>query len=358
MYSSGAGKPMFTRASRICVCAALAVSCSQPQREVRYSSHELSVKEPVAAFSTPADLRLTFVRSPNSPYTFCAEPMPDVALGSTLEVSGAAKGSLAAEASMSSSYASSLKDINESIRKENEALRHELEKALDEYKKETGRELKTSVESSLSLASASANKSNSNLELQAAAKLAATVSELGGRSQQVLLAREFLYRLCEARANGFFAGGQAYVDMQQNALRMIESISKAAEKTPVEKRTELLKQGLELQKARASLCADIKKSCLAVAETKTTQAEIKAAKDACEVDSGKCLAKAAFEEGPLPSPKSDEKSAEAKGTILLMEPSSSSNLIRTTVAPDPEPAPKPAPAPKPEPAPKPAPPAK
>lgn len=334
MQPEVASNSIRTRAAGLSVIATLALSCALPQREVRYSSHELSADEPVAAFSTPADLRLTFVRAPRSPYTFCAEPMPDVALGSTVEVSGAAKGSTSAEVSMSRTYASSLKEINESLRKENEALRHELEKALDEYKKEKGQELKTSVESSLSLAGTSGSKSDGNLELQAAAKLAATVSELGGRSQQVLLAREFLYRLCEARANGFFKGGQAYVDMQQNALRMIESISKAAEKTAVEKRTALLKQGLELQKARASLCSDVKKSCLIVAETKTKPEEVKAANVACEVEVGKCLAKAAFEEGLLPVAKNGATPGEKKAAIQLVEPSSSSNLIRTTVDDD------------------------
>lgn len=307
--------------------------CVQPQRRVMISSDPLD--KPISAYSTPADLRLTFVRAPGvENLYFCAEPMPDVSLGSTTDISGSAKGSMSNDATLSSSYASTLKELYEVAERENHALRRELEKALEEYKKETGKDLGTSVESSLDITSSSGNKSSGNLELQAAVKLAATVSELQGRSQNVLLAREFLYRICEARANGFFQGGQAYIDMQQNALRMIVEISRSSQKSAQETRLDLLKQGIELQKARVGICGDVKKSCLAVADTKDPAAAKKDAQTACEVDFGKCLKAAEFSEGAAAATVAKGNQGTAGGTPVELIAESATILLRALAEPD------------------------
>src|SRR5690606_16477232 len=111
-------------------------------------------------------------------------------------------------------------------------------------------------------------------------------AELGGRTQQVLLAREFLYRICEARANGFFEGGTAYVELQTNALRLIESIAAAQNKPSAAEsaaaNAELLKQINAYNIQQQARCDERFKSCEAAA-TKDEE------KKACAAPRKQCL---------------------------------------------------------------------
>jgi len=198
------------------------LSCNQPQRSVRYSRVD---EGKITSFSTPADLRLAFMRpgKNGAPAIYCAEPVPDVALGSELSGSG----SLGATSALTgkSLLTSSLTRENAALEEQNASLRRELEEAVREYERETRREYKTTYRTERSADRSST--SDETVNLTAAAKLAVTVSELGGRSQQVLLAREFLYRLCEAKANDFIKTEGAYILMQATALSMIQSIYEA-----------------------------------------------------------------------------------------------------------------------------------
>ena len=235
------------------------LGCTPPQRRVLYTEHHDSNKV-ITSFSTPADLRLAFLRPPGVAGVYCAEPVPDVALGS--EMSGS--GSLAASAALNQAASS-----NTALSQENSALRSELAKAIESYERETKKTYSSSISRSGSTSVESS--SSSNLNLAATAKLAVTVAELGGRSQQVLLAREFLYRICEARANGFFEGGQAYVDLQTNALRLIEAIaSSQRQSSDTEKLTanaEVLKQVNAYNDQQKKLCDEKQKACEAAAAT-------------------------------------------------------------------------------------------
>ncbi|WP_437948933.1 hypothetical protein WME98_51295 [Sorangium sp. So ce296] len=250
---------------------AAATACGSPQRNVRYTEHDNAVA--ITSFSTPNDLRLAFLRN-KSDAVYCAEPMPDVALNSDASGSGSVAGSLSA--AQSATMAASLSD-------ENERLRGELRRALDKYERESS-----------SSGASSTSRSNSNslgqsasgsLNLNAAARLAVSVAELGGRTQQVLLAREFLYRICEARANNFFEGGQAYVELQTNALRLIESIAASQQRSSDAERAlanaELLKQVNTYNTQQQTLCDERFKTCEAAATKEDEKKACAAARKQC-----------------------------------------------------------------------------
>lgn len=77
-----------------------------------------------------------------------------------------------------------------------------------------------------------ANSFNGSLKLPsgtegtAAATLNATIEALAGRDNLVLLARESLFRLCEARANGDISD-QRYGDIFQDVLQQVKEIAEA-----------------------------------------------------------------------------------------------------------------------------------
>jgi len=101
----------------------------------------------------PANLRTIDIRKPDSGYIICSEPMPDIAMSNVLKL--ALDASQGQQASASSTTGSD---------------------------------------------SASSSFSN-NTGIKGNSEATTTALELAGRSQIVLLAREFLYRNCIARAN-------------------------------------------------------------------------------------------------------------------------------------------------------------
>lgn len=251
----------------------LAIGCGgKPQRRVFFDSVP---KNEIVSFSTPAELRLAFMRPDGNKARYCAEPMPDVALGSTMS----AAGSLSASGALSKAAS-----VNASLAQENEQLRDQLGKAVDAYERETRNSYRASL--SRSGSASSQMSASGSLNLAAAANLAVTVSELGGRSHQVLLAREFLYRLCEARANNFITKEENYIALEIQALDMIQNIyasqraSNAAEDALAN--AELLKQVNEYNGTRLKLCDVKKESCL-------QQASDAAKKQACGDEHKKCV---------------------------------------------------------------------
>lgn len=231
----------------VCVCA-----CG-PQYNVKLSQHPQSeTKAQVTGFSTPASLRLAFLREPQSLAVYCAEPMPDVALGSETSASGSLAANATAAASASGAAAAVLADENQQLRKQ-----------LDQKQE-------------------SSSSTGDNLNLQGAYKLAVSVSELQGRTQHVLLAREFLYRLCEARANRFFVDDKAYVTLQNNALKLIESIATAQSTPTMAQRVEELKAITAFTKQQSELCKQRNTACTEAAGKKEDElAKCKAEHVAC-----------------------------------------------------------------------------
>jgi len=280
----------------------LLVGCgTAPQRVVRFTDHN-STKDKVTSFSTPSDLRLAFLRDSAGTTVYCAEPTPDVALGS--EASGS--GSLAATAAITQANS-----LNATLAKQNEQLQNELARAIDRYEAETSKKYTSSYSSGYS--ASSQQSGNASLNLAASAKLAVTVAELGGRSQQVLLAREFLYRICEARANNFFTDATAYERLQQNALRLIESIYTTKQSTEAERlaaNAELVKQVNEYNKLQQSRCEDKFKACDAVASKPDE-------KTACATSKKKCIEDIKpLEAPPIAPPTKGGK----EGSMLLAPP--------------------------------------
>jgi len=228
-----------------------------PQQNVRYANHagkrvggETDPSKSLLSFSTPASLRLGFLKGRKVDTVYCAEPMPDVAMGADASVTGSLASSFAN--SQAAQATAALATLNE----ENEELREELEDAIEASK--SGTKYERTRNSSGSLESTL----NATANLQAAAQLAIKVSELGGRSQQVLLAREFLYRLCEARANDFIGDEKTdYLRLQERALTMIETISSPPKASESAERTALIKQVVESNKQMISHCEAVRSAC-------------------------------------------------------------------------------------------------
>ena len=241
-----------------CGCAAL------PQRDVRFEYHSTApdhqadpstakqtterFDDSITSFSTPSDLRLGFVRGKDSKHRYCAEPMPDVAMSS--EISGS--GSLALSAAMNQSAA-----MNVELARENAALREELSKksSSDEAgsnNSEDGGKSDTKNKSSSGVGASNAMGASGSLEAAISYRSAVTAAELAGRTQQVLLAREFMYRLCEADSNGSLAGAD-YGSLLERGLAMVENVATGKSTGPAD----LLKQVNEYNEQRKKVC-DVK----------------------------------------------------------------------------------------------------
>lgn len=88
--------------------------------------------------------------------------------------------------------------------------------------------------------------------------MAISVSQLAGRTQQVLLARDYFYHLCEARANGFITSNEDYAALLGKGLQMIVAIEEADARARI----------AEANKAKEESDADKKKKELADAQDK------------------------------------------------------------------------------------------
>lgn len=286
------------------VAVLFASGCIGPQRNVKLDTHAQSKDgTSVVSFSTPADLRLAFLREGKAAVQYCAEPMPDVALGSDASGSGSASAAYQASQALSASTTAALSA-------ENETLRKELQDAIASYENATQSRYSRSNSASTSASTSASGSAN----LQAAARLAVTVAELGGRSQQVLLAREFLYRLCEAAANGHIEKGHDYVTLQVNALRLIQSISRPVTKSATAENAELLQRIAEYTKSQTELCAARAKACTEAA------GKDEAAKTACAKANKECL-EAIKPPAPPKAERSSDESPKALGVDGLRDPS-------------------------------------
>ncbi|WP_426753461.1 hypothetical protein [Myxococcus sp. Y35] len=147
---------------------------------------------------------------------------------------------------------------NAALAQEKEALRKDLREAIRSYEQSTKSTYNRTLSSDLSNSTAT----SSSLDLQAAYKLAFTAAELGGRSRAVLVAREYLYRLCDARANKF--NDEAYAKLQERALTMVEAISKPAAANPAADRAALAQRISELATTQMKLCETQRSACMAL----------------------------------------------------------------------------------------------
>ena len=132
------------------VVAVLCSACVGPQRNVKLETHTHSGPGTQAiSFSTPADLRLAFLREGKSDHVYCAEPMPDVALGSETSGNGSISAAMAATQAASAASTAALGE-------ENSAIRKQLGDAIAQYEQETGKKY-TRNDSSNTAQDASAN---------------------------------------------------------------------------------------------------------------------------------------------------------------------------------------------------------
>lgn len=266
------------------VLAGCGLFSDKAQRGVKYEEHTV-VDKTIVSFSTPSDLRLAFLRDPTSKAVYCAEPMPDVALGSESTASG--KLAVSTALTQAASANSALERENQSLRSENEKLHRELENAISSYERETDKSYSSS--SSATFGTTASSSSNASANLEASARLAVTVSQLGGRTPEVLLAREYLYRLCEAGANGWLdtSDKQLMATLEISAMRMVlgvyESKTRASDAELIAANANLLKEVNAYNTMQTKLCNDTSEACKAAAADD-------AAKKKCAEPLQKCLA--------------------------------------------------------------------
>lgn len=301
--------------SIVLASAACGVLSGGPQRDVKISDHGHQ-KGHATAFSTPADLRLGFIRENNDGLSYCAEPLPDVALGS--EKSASASLAASAAATQSAAATASLAQANETLMTDNRNLRGELNNAIDAYEKDTQKKYSNSNARANSVSAG--NSANATLNVAAAARLAVSVSELGGRSPEVLLAREFLYRLCEARANGYFKDPKTYAEQQANALRLIQIIYEARYRlSDSVSDMQFLKSVNDYNIQQKALCTDRAKACEVVAAQQPDKKAQGDAKSKCAAELNDCLKN--IELLTLPKPKTGPEKPpknERQDTVLFV----------------------------------------
>lgn len=200
-------------------------------------------------YSVPANLRTIDIRKKNADYIVCSEPVPDVAMSNALKLA------LDASSTQSAETAATTGDDNVS----------------------------GSVSNALGL------KGNSDAST--------TALELAGRTQIVLLAREFISSNCKARANGWindndFKASQEKIVAQISAMISTDKEKAQAEKAKAEAigaavKAQLDKKALAnvanaFQQAKADTCLTTYDNCMTSAAGDSQKVK------ACKVTLGKC----------------------------------------------------------------------
>ncbi|QEI11218.1 hypothetical protein [Cellvibrio japonicus] len=219
-----------------------ACSILSPQKANHISSKAIGDKGDL--YSIPANLRTIDVRKKDADYIVCSEPVPDIAMSNALK--------LALEASNSQSASASTK---------------------------TGED------------STSGSVSNA-LGLKGASDASTTALELAGRTQIVLLAREFISSNCKARANGWITD-EEFKNSQDAVIKQIsEMINTENEKAKAEK--------AKAEAVGAAVKAELDKKALANVATAFQQAKT----DSCLNNYDTCISAAAGDSNKVKACKS------------------------------------------------------
>ena len=218
--------------------------------------------------SGPAELRYAFTSKETTDgiVRFCTEPFPDV--GGTSQTDFQLQ--LAANVQQ-------LVALSQSLSAENERLRNELRES--EIRRETAEDIAqiASNDSNNTANRRRALSSTSNTyasqkvsgSLSTAMSRAVGIVELKGRSEDVLLARDFLYRICEASMSdpkGY--NSDTVKEMQTRAIEFLQVTREAESKVTVAK-----SQATVVEKAHAIFAAE-QKQCADVKTASTTVANL------------------------------------------------------------------------------------
>lgn len=220
-------------------------SVLSPQKPQHISSDAIGGKGDL--YSIPANLRTIDIRKKDADYIVCSEPVPDVAMSNALKL------------------------------------------ALDASNKQ-------SVDTSATLGDDSTSGSVSNsLGLKGNSDASTTALELAGRTQIVLLAREFISSNCKARANGWiddaaYKSGQDKIIDQITAMITTDKTKAEAEKAKAEAvkaAVKLDKKALAnvadaFQQAKADSCLSTYDSCMTSAAGDTKKVKV------CKASLGRC----------------------------------------------------------------------
>jgi len=164
----------------------------------------------------------------DSVLSICAEPPADTGSNSTFALAGSLSNQLAANSAATASLSSAISNANT---KANSKSTSESQKSgdSDESSSSQSGDGNNSSESSRSSSSESGltNSASNNLAVQANLNLSREVVELQGRTQLVLLAREFMYRNCEAAANGYISR-EDYLTLHKASINQISEMLKAS----------------------------------------------------------------------------------------------------------------------------------
>lgn len=220
-------------------------SVLSPQKPQQISSEAIGVNGDL--YSIPANLRTIDIRKKDADYIVCSEPVPDIAMSNALKLALDASNTQSAETSST-----------------------------------TGDD------------SASGSVSNA-LGLKGSSDASTTALELAGRTQIVLLAREFISSNCKARANGWITDKEFRDDQAKIVEQIAAMITTEKEKAQADKaKAEAVKAAVQLdkkalanvagafQQAKADACLTTYDSCMSTAAGDTKKI------NACKVTLGKC----------------------------------------------------------------------
>lgn len=197
--------------------------------------------------STPSQIRMITVKDKAASYIICSEPGPDTALSDT-------------------------------------------------FKMITG--ITSDTSTGLNSGTGQSATASEKMNLQNDLQTSTTALELAGRTQTVLLAREFLYRTCEAAANGWLSEKdvkEAHMEVIKQITGLIKTDQKKAETTAAvatlaasgKLNPELLGNATEaVRGAITDACLSSYESC--VNKTKKTTEEARET-DKCKSELKKCL---------------------------------------------------------------------
>lgn len=200
------------------LCIVILTGCSalSPQKPIHIESQAISSNGDL--YAVPANVRTIDIRKKTSDYIICSEPVPDIAMSNALK--------LALEASSS--------QISGSV--------------------------------------------SNSLGLKGGSEASTTALELAGRTQIVLLAREFIYSNCNARANGWISNADFNTSQSKIVAQISEMIKTDTTRAETEKATAvavgsaikaqlldekaLLNVSQAFEQAKAKTCLDTYDTCI------------------------------------------------------------------------------------------------
>ena len=239
--------------SVVCLFMWSACGGSKAQTVAKFNSLE---EDESYIYSAPAQLRFMSVKNQKGIYRICSEPNPDVAANSSSKFNSQLALSLQTMMKMSQQLQIENKKLKQQLYA-SELQRKAMKDAIQrDNKSNRNSSYSTDVQNSLNTQNALENSAGGSGSIGVAFERALTIVELKGRSEDVLLARDFLYRICEAAQNDPSKyTARDVINMQAKALMFLQKTrSIAAQAKITTANATILTKLAEFKAARDKQC--------------------------------------------------------------------------------------------------------